>query len=402
MPDVMDARFRIGQTVEAMIETVAFGGDGVARVRDMVLFVPFTADGDLAEVRVVEVRKNFLRGKLRRLLIPSPHRTEPECPYYLRCGGCRYQHISYEHQLELKRNQVAESFKRIGRFSSPPVEDIRPSPKSYNYRGKVEIHLRTKRGYPPEIGFIDTGGLRIVDVERCAIADETINNALRELRGKALSGDLPIGGEETKILWSGDQDMNEDGPITRVVKGRKLEVHRQGFFQANLSLTDALVDAVLDLAALTGGERVLDCYCGVGLFSLFLAAKAGDIIAVDIDREAVGAARKNFAAFGHGGVRLFEGSVEDILREHLAGEKGRTDVVVLDPPRTGCDKVLLDTLAEWRPKKVVYVSCDPATQARDIRYLADRGFSLQILRPFDMFPQTKHIEVVALLTWGNR
>jgi 23S rRNA (uracil1939-C5)-methyltransferase len=116
----MDARFRIGQTVEVMIETVAFGGDGVARVHDMVLFVPYTVDGDLAEVKVVEVRKNFLRGKRKKLLVPSPHRTEPECPYYLRCGGCRYQHIFYEHQLEMKRSQVVESFKRIGRFSSPP------------------------------------------------------------------------------------------------------------------------------------------------------------------------------------------------------------------------------------------------------------------------------------------
>jgi tRNA/tmRNA/rRNA uracil-C5-methylase (TrmA/RlmC/RlmD family) len=139
----------------------------------------------------------------------------------------------------------------------------------------VGLHLRVKRGNPPEIGFIDTGGLRIVDVERCAIADETINDALRELRRRVLSGDLPIGGEETKVLWSGDQGENQDGLITRVVKGRNLEVHRQGFFQANLTLTDALVDAVLDLAALTGGERVLDCYCGVGLFSLFLAEKAG-------------------------------------------------------------------------------------------------------------------------------
>jgi len=227
----MDARFRIGQTVEVMIETVAFGGDGVARVHDMVLFVPYTVDGDLAEVKVVEVRKNFLRGKLRRLLAPSPHRTEPECPYYLRCGGCRYQHIFYEHQLEMKRSQVVESFKRIGRFPSPPVEDIRPSPKSYNYRGKVGLHLRAKRGAPPEIGFIDTGGLRIVDLERCAIADETINDALCELRRRVLSGDLPIGGEETKVLWSGDQGENQDGLITRVVKGRNLEVHRQGFFR---------------------------------------------------------------------------------------------------------------------------------------------------------------------------
>ncbi len=400
----MKRKFKTGEKVEITIESVAFGGHGVARVGDMVLFVPFTVDGDEAEIRITEVKKTFLRGKLERLLKPAPHRAEPSCPYYRRCGGCQYQHLDYGHQLDLKKNQVLESFRRIGGFPSPPVNDVIPSPRVFGYRGKGEFHLTARRGRPPEIGFMDTGGSRVVDIERCGIMDETINEALTDFRSILLAGRAAVEPAGTRVFWSGMKNDRPKGggeddeqPITRLVKGREIRVPATGFFQANLALVDRLVDAVCDMSALTGEETILDAYCGAGLFSLFLAERARRVFAVEIDGEAARAARDNFSRFGYPEALVFEGAVEDVLDGPLAGEKGTVDVMILDPPRTGCDKPVLTALADWRPKRIVYVSCDPATQARDIRSLADQGFSLQVLQPFDMFPQTKHIEVIALL-----
>jgi tRNA/tmRNA/rRNA uracil-C5-methylase (TrmA/RlmC/RlmD family) len=398
------SRFKIGEKVEAKIESVAFGGDGVARVRDMVLFVPFTVDGDTAMVRITDVKKTFLRGKLEKIVTPSPWRMTPKCPYYLRCGGCQYQHIDYSHQLELKKNQVIESFRRIGRFPSPPARDIYPSPLAFGYRGKAEFHQAERRGHPPQMGFMDVTGSRIVDIERCEIMDETINDALADFRRDILAGRAAVESGGTRIFWSGlDRDplqsSEESGgrEITRVVKGREIQVPAQGFFQANTVLVDKLVDTVCEMGALTGGENILDCYCGAGLFSLFLADRVGQVIAVEMDGDAVRAARSNFDRFGHSGALVFEGDVGEVLRGPLEEKKGEADVIVLDPPRAGCEKDVLAILAEWKPRQLIYISCDPATQARDIRYLVDQGFLLQVLQPFDMFPQTKHIEVVALL-----
>ena len=403
----MKQKFRTGEKVEVTIANVAFGGDGVARVRDMVLFVPFTVDGDRADVRITGVKKTFLRGKLEKLVTPSPRRVTPRCPYFLRCGGCQYQHIDYTHQLELKQEQVVESFRRIGRFPSPPVMNIVPSPLAFGYRGKAEFHLVQRRGYPPQTGFMNVTGSRIVDIERCEIMDETINAALADFRRNVLAGRASFESGETRVFWSSanrDPLRREEGSgepqITRVVKGRELLVSAEGFFQANLPLVDRLVDTVCEMSALGGDETVLDLYAGAGLFSLFLADRAGQVITVEMDGEAVRAARINFERFGRPGAILHEGDAAGVLRGPLDKMKGKADVIVLDPPRTGCEKDVLAILAEWRPKRLIYISCDPATQARDIRHLADRGFSLQVLQPFDMFPQTKHIEVVALLTDG--
>lgn len=400
----MKKEFRVGDKVEAEIESVAFGGDGVARVRDMVLFVPFTVDGDAGVVRIMDVKKTFLRGKLEELVTPSPWRVLPSCPYYLRCGGCQYQHIDYSHQLELKKNQVVESFRRIGRFPSPPVKDIHPSPLTFGYRGKAEFHLAERRGHPPQIGFMDVNGSRVVDIARCEIMDETINATLTDLRRDILAGRAAVESGGTRIFWSGmNHDQLQSGEesgerkITRVVKGREIEVPAQGFFQANTAMVDSLVDTVCEMSALTSGENILDCYCGAGLFSLFLAEHARNVFAIEIDEDAVRAARGNFSRFGYPEALVFEGAVEDVLRGPLNHKRGTMDVILIDPPRTGCDKDVLVTVAQWKPKRLIYISCDPTTQARDIRYLVDQGFLLQVLQPFDMFPQTKHIEVVALL-----
>lgn len=391
---------KVGDIVETKIHTVAFGGDGVARINNMVAFVPFTVNGDMVEVKIAEVKKKYLRGEVKKILAPSPQRVEPKCLYFSKCGGCQYQHILYEYQLEIKKRQVVESFEKIGRLRSPPVKKIIPSPEVFGYRGKAEYHISFGKGNPPEIGFMDTGGGRLVDIEGCEIVDETINRSFQDFR-KRLIADKTKGRGERQIIWSGlsgkEKTVGTPEYVTRMVKDKSLVVPCEGFFQANIFLVDSLVDCVVEMSGLTGSEIILDCYCGSGLFSLFLAGHVQQIFGIEIDRESVKCARMNNKNYGVSNATVFRGDIKNILKEKFIGGGNHIDVVVLDPPRIGCDKNVLSSIVELKPEKIIYVSCNPATQARDIEYLSNKGFSLKALQPIDMFPQTKHIEVIAVM-----
>jgi len=382
---------RKGDSMTVTIETVAFGGDGIGRPENLVVFVPFTAQGDVAEVEIREAKKRFLRGRLRRLITPSADRVDPPCPYFRRCGGCHYQHIGYAKQVEMKMRQVAEAFERIGKFPSPPVEPVLPSPAPYGYRGKAEFHVEHSRDGTARIGFMDAGGRRLVDIERCAIMEESINEQLAFLR-KPVHAPLRA---DRYVVWS-HTGRSEEKHVVRIVKGKEILVPLEGFFQANTALTDGLVDTVLELAGVGPAETVLDLYCGSGLFALFLAPSCARLIGIEIDGEAVECARLNMERQGIRNALFHHGDVGDVLEKEFGGTNAAVDAVVLDPPRAGCEREALERLVGLGPAKVVYVSCDPATLARDARLLVDGGFDLVTVRPVDMFPQTRHIECVAL------
>jgi len=399
---------KIGERIVMKIGDVAFGGDGVGRSGDLVTFVPFTVDGDEAEVEITEVRKRYARGRLVRIIAPSHDRATPRCLYYARCGGCRMQHIAYPYQLELKRRQVAEAFRRIAKLSLPPVAPVIASPRPYGYRGKAEFHLACGRGGPWRLGLMASASHDLIEVERCDIVDESINRKYRSVREALRRGLLHVR-DERQILWS-------DGPgesptevvsgsvtgheITRMVRGKRITVPYGGFFQANVALVGELVEQVVAMSALSGRETVVDAYCGAGLFSLFLGPRAGAIFGIEGDREAVRCAGLNLRGEGLMQAEVYPGDVADILENELVARGMTADVVVLDPPRDGCGKGVIDAVAAVRPERIVYVSCNPATQARDVRLLAERGYALRLLQPLDMFPQTAHIEVIALLVGG--
>ena len=385
------ALLKKGDVVTLTIETVAFGGEGIGRVENLVVFVPFTAAGDVAEVEIRESKKRFLRGRVRTLISPSADRVDPPCPYFRRCGGCDYQHIRYEKQLDMKGRQVAEAFERIGKFAAPPVEPVLPSPAPYGYRAKAEFHVERSRDGSIRIGFMDVGGTRLVDIERCAIMEESINGQLAYLR-QPLHAPLRV---DRYVVWS-HTGKSEEKRVVRIVKGKEILVSFDGFFQANTALTDALVDTVAELSAVGPRDTVLDLYCGSGLFSLFLAPSCARLTGVEIDGEAVDCAGLDVERQGIGNAVFHQGDVGNVLEAEFGGKKGAVNVVVLDPPRTGCGREVLESLIGLGPARVVYVSCDPATLARDARLLVDGGFDLVTVRPVDMFPQTKHIECVSL------
>jgi len=387
--------YKVGQVLTAEIRAVAFGGDGLARVDGFVVFVPFALEGDIVEVEIREVKKKFLRGRLRKILTPSVHRAEALCPYFGKCGGCQYQHIAYKKQLEIKTQQVVDAFERVGGLKSPPVGRIIPSPRFYGYRGKGEYHVQPMAGKPAVIGFLDVSGRRLVDIERCEIMDESINESCAAFRRSVAQADIHP--EESRlVLWS-RENGNTDEAVDRVrrrVKERDFLAPRDGFFQANTSLVETLVDEVIRLSAPSQADRVIECYCGSGLFSAFLAERCKSFAGVEIEEGAVECARENLRGLSNS--VFFCGDVKDILQGDFFRDEP-ADVIVMDPPRTGCEKDVLRAIAAMVPRKLVYVACDPVTQARDIAFFIQEGYGLKTVQPLDMFPQTKHIEAVALL-----
>ncbi len=397
---------KIGDRIETRIGDVAFGGDGVARISDLVVFVPFTVDGDDAEIEITAMRKRHARGRLVRVISPSRHRLQPVCPDYGRCGGCRMQHIAYSHQIELKRRQVEETFKRIAGIPLPDVAAAIPSPRPLGWRGKVEFHLDGGLGGPRRTGLMALASHDLVEVERCEIAEESINRKYRDFRHGLRRQSLAVPGDR-QVVWSDEPGEPPTevfiGPgrppdVERIVRGRRLAVPGRGFFQANVTLVAELVEQVAGLCGLTGTETVIDAYGGAGLFSVFLGPMSARLVGIEGDPEAVRCAGINLQREGLRHADFLQGDVANILRGPLSRE--RADVLVLDPPRDGCGADVLEGVDALRPERIVYISCNPATQARDCRILAGRGYGMHRLQPLDMFPQTAHIEVVALLTRG--
>ncbi|HEU19613.1 MAG TPA: class I SAM-dependent RNA methyltransferase [Deltaproteobacteria bacterium] len=394
----------VGDVIELAIDSVAFGGEGVGRIDDRVVFVPFTVDGDVVKVKISEVRKRYARGDVAAVTVTSPKRTEPRCRHYYRCGGCQYQHIAYEHQAAMKKQQVIDAFMRIGKIPLPPVADTVPSPMIYNYRGKAEYHLEWTSPEKPVMGFKDTTGATVVDIDRCEIVHESINGAVDRFRNDISAGGRHIRRTRT-TFWSASHRTAESADIRRSltfavverpVKGKVLYVPAGAFFQANLSLIDTLVDMVIGRSAGSSSDALIDCYCGSGLFALFLSSHLERIYGIEMDKRAVRCARVNMKRHNMSNVIIVQGRVEEVLQSHVFDNE-KIGVILLDPPRTGCAGETLSQIVSLNPRRIVYVSCNPATQARDVRTIIDAGFRLVELQPIDMFPQTKHIEVIALL-----
>jgi len=375
------------------IDSVAFGGEGVGRIDNLVTFVPFSAPGDELDIEITQRKKRFLRGRIIRIIKPSPLRVEPLCRYYGNCGGCCYQHIRYDSQLAFKKKQVEDAFRKISKIADPPVADVLASPEIYHYRGKAQYHAEESfRGWT--IGFLDVSGGRLVDIEHCELMEETINRQMRVLRESRKS----LYSKSELAIWS-DCSVGASGDeqsILRLVKGKSFLVPHGGFFQANLYLTDAMVDAVFRLAALDEINTIVDAYCGSGLFSIFLSSLAR-VTGIEINEQAVQYARINAGNHGMQNVDFIQGDVEAVLCKNFRAPEGKIDLFVLDPPRVGCEQIMLKSMVDLCPRKIIYISCNPATQARDVKYLNECGYRLQSLQPLDMFPQTRHIEVIGYL-----
>jgi len=402
---------------ELHLTDMAHGGDALGRHEGKVIFVPYAMPGEKALVEIAEDKGRYARGRLVEILTPSPHRVDPPCPHFGpgRCGGCQWQHIAYPAQLELKAAVVGDQLARLGRLPDAPVKPAIPSASPWRYRNHVQFSV----GGDGRLGFVATGGRRVETVEVCYLMHPLLDElfialdlelpglARLSLRAGVNTGDLMMIFEthddlppalesalpvSCVLLLSDGTPVNLIGSnhITEVVAGRSFHISAASFFQVNTAAAEELIGVVGEYLAPAGDEVLLDAYCGVGTFALSLADQVGQVIAIEEDAGAVADARLNAAELTN--VEFVEGSVEAILPKL----DRPIDLAVLDPPRQGCKPEALRALVELAPRRIVYVSCDPATLARDARKLADAGYQLVEVQPVDMFPQTYHIESVAL------
>ncbi|MBI5388737.1 MAG: class I SAM-dependent RNA methyltransferase [Verrucomicrobia bacterium] len=365
------------QLLTLTITDLAFGGEGVARHEGFVVFVPFVAPGETVEAEVTEVKKQFARARLLKVLEPSAQRVPPPCRYFGECGGCQYQHLAYPAQLELKRKQIADLFERIGGFDPRVVAPVAPCPQPYHYRNRIMVRSQwNKPRQTLDIGFIRHDCGLVVDVEECVIAEPVLNEQLRQVRAHP----PPKGGIKVVL-----RAMPEDW-----------EVPKDSFFQNNFHLLPGLVEAVGAALRDSGARFLIDVYCGVGFFGISLAGQVEKFIGVEYDQMAVRAAKQNARRHGRTNGDFVIGNADELLPGLLKCYAPSQTAVILDPPRTGCPKKSLELLRQARPWQVVYVSCHPATLARDLNVLcADGVFELRQVAPLDMFPQTQHVECVA-------
>jgi tRNA/tmRNA/rRNA uracil-C5-methylase (TrmA/RlmC/RlmD family) len=349
--------------VDLKIADIAFGGKGVARENGKAVFVPYTIEGETVSAEIVREKKQFAEAELVDVKESSPHRVTPECPYFGRCGGCAYQHIDYEHQLAIKWRQVRDVFQRIGKLKDIPMRPIIPSPKQYGYRNRITVHAQDGA-----IGFFRRDSHRLIDIERCPISCDEVNRALAELRA---------------------QPQVRDGHYTLRASSRS-----RVFSQTNDAVANALRDLVANLVA-PDQQLLLDAYCGSGFFAKALLDKFERVIGLDWDRFAIEAARQSATAkesYIAGDLDLAFGRLTSII----SGFRSEKTTLLVDPPATGLSATMRKAIVDLGPATLIYVSCNPATLARDLKELQSK-FTINSVTPLDMFPQTAEIEVAASL-----
>ena len=458
LPDtglVNKPQWQQGQLVEVMITDLNDTGDGVGRWNERVVFVPDTVPGDRALVRLVHVKTQYAHGKLHKLLSASTHRIRPGCIVADKCGGCQWQHISYEYQLQVKQNQVIQALERIGGFVCPPVDPVLAAPSSLGYRNKATYPLGKSTTGQVQAGYYQKGSHQLINLNQCPVQDSRLNPLLAEVKqdiqqrswtvyderhhkGQVRHLALRIGrrtGEMLLTLVVKDWDLpgiaaqaqewlnrypqlvgvslnrNSErtnaifGPETRCIAGQaylleqfaglQFQVRPDTFFQIYTESAEALLQMIIQQLNLQGDEVLVDAYCGIGTLTLPLVRALRQAIGLEVQSEAVEQAQRNAQLNGITNVTFQAGAVEKLLPQ-----LGITpDVVLLDPPRKGCDRTVIESLLQSSPRRIVYVSCKPATLARDIKLLCQTGkYHLTRIQPADFFPQTAHVECAAFLT----
>ncbi|MCH7737695.1 MAG: 23S rRNA (uracil(1939)-C(5))-methyltransferase RlmD [Chloroflexi bacterium] len=375
-------------------------GEAMADFEGHNVFVAGGIPGERVVAEVVKVHRKYVSAKVVEVLEASPDRVEPPCPYYGECTGCQWQHLSYDAQLKTKREKVTDALRRVGGLADPPVSEVKPSPDQYGYRN----HARFTINREGALGFVNRETRQFVRIDKCLLMHEGVNTLLEELqdncgettqlsiRAGKYSGDFLI---QPYLVHPDIGVATGQKRYTESVDGHDFRVSSPSFFQVNVEQAAAAAELVRDRLHLTPNDVLLDAYTGVGTFAILLASSVKRVIAVEESSAAVADAKQNAAELQN--VEFISGRTEDVLRNLPV----KPNVVVLDPPRAGCQARALESLIELAPSRVAYVSCDAETLGRDLKILCQGGYRLDELAPLDMFPQTHHVECVAFLSWGE-
>lgn len=449
--------FKKNDMVTVRIEDMGTDGEGIGKVNGFTLFIKDALIGDVVEAKLMKVKKNYGYARLMNIITPSPDRVEPKCPVCRQCGGCQIQALDYQAQLKFKECKVLGNLERIGGFTDILLEPIIGMENPYHYRNKAQFPVGTDKNGEIVTGFYAGRTHDIIPNTRCYLGAEVNEeilhvvleymkkynvSAYNEATGKGLvrhilirtgftSGEIMVCivangkklpraeklvNELIKIEGMTSITLNVNEKRTNVILGEEVRllwgttfiqdnigdiiyrISPLSFYQVNPVQTRRLYETALEYADLKGEETVWDLYCGIGTISLFLAQKAKMVYGVEIVPQAIEDARENAELNGIDNAKFYVGKAEEVLPELYEREGIYADVIVVDPPRKGCDEKCLETIVKMQPDRVVYVSCDSATLARDLRYLCERGYEVIKGRACDMFPMTTHVEVVCLLS----
>lgn len=451
-----NTRMKKNDLFQVKITSTGSGGEGVCRVENMAVFVPYCVVGDTVEIRIVKINKSYAFGKVEKIIIPSPSRTEAKCKVFGKCGGCALQTTDYKTQLEIKRTKVKDALERIGGFSKVEVEECVGSEPIYEYRNKAQYPVSNIND-KAETGFYAPRSHRIVKTDDCPLTDsdskiiaKIIIDFLNENNIKAYDEETKKGSVRHIYTRHGDNEiiavivsatkniplekklveLLQKAPLKRKLMGVVYnynpipdnvilgDTHRilygksyihdtlcgidfkidyKSFYQVNKNTTEKLYSKAIELLSAAKNETILDLYCGIGTITLCAAKHCGKIIGVEVVEEAIKDAKENAKANGITNAEFYVGTAEEVC-PRLVRNGLKASGVIVDPPRKGCDMELLKTIVSLSPSRVVYVSCDPATLARDAKYLCENGYFLEKAYPFDQFPQTSHVESVVCLT----
>ena len=450
--------FKKNDLVELMIEDISEEGQGIGKIDGYTLFIKDALVGDKVQAKIMKTKKQYGFARLTKILKPSPHRVEPKCVHHKACGGCQLQALSYEEQLRFKENKVWNHLKRIGGFEEIPMEPIIGMDNPYHYRNKAQFPVGTDKNGNLVTGFFAARTHSIISNMECNLGvnvnkkileiildtmkeygisayDESAGKGLVRhilirygfatgeimvcliLNGRKLPAQQVLIDRLCKLRGMSSITLNFNTENTNVIMGNEVEtifgndyitdyigeimyrISPLSFYQVNPVQTRKMYDLVRDYAGLTGKETVWDLYCGIGTISLYLAKSAKQVCGVEIVPQAIEDAKNNAIINGIENVKFYVGKAEEVVPAFYeqAGGDLHPEVIVVDPPRKGCDAALLETIVKMAPDRVVYVSCNSATLARDLKYLCEEGYELKKVRPVDNFCQTGHVEVVTCL-----
>ena len=451
------AEIKKNEIYEVRIEDMGHDGAGIGKINGYPLFVKDALIGDVAEVKIIKAKKNYAYARLMHLITPSLHRVTPRCPVARQCGGCQIQALDYGEQLLFKQRMVENNLRRIGGLADVEVLPVLGMDEPYRYRNKAQFPIGTDKEGNPVAGFYAGRTHSIIPCSDCMLGEEVNAQILSivldhmkryhipaydETTGEGLVRHVLIrsafatGERMVCLVLNGVQLPEQEalaeqlrhipgmtsimGNVNRersnVILGNQVfsiwgkdtitdkigdvsyQISPLSFYQVNPVQTRKLYETALSYAGLTGNETVWDLYCGIGTISLFLAQKAKKVYGVEIVPQAIEDARHNAKLNNIQNAEFFVGKSEEVLPAYYEENGGTADVIVVDPPRKGCDEALLYTIARMAPARVVYVSCDPATLARDLKYLCGRGYQVDKVQPVDMFGHTVHVETVVLLS----
>jgi 23S rRNA (uracil1939-C5)-methyltransferase/tRNA (uracil-5-)-methyltransferase len=408
---IASAKLKYHDAVEVTIDDISFEGLGVGRYKTkddvsagIVVMVPFTIPGEVVRARIFRVHKTYCEADLLEVLSKSPDRVKPPCKYFGVCGGCQFQHISLQRQRRIKEDLVRSLFARIGGLGNVSIDAIMATDEAFNYRTKLTPQYTSlDRHGNFSVGFQEHSRRSIVDVQECMIATEDVNKAYAQARdelfcsgsldGKPLLNSKKAGSLNIRESYGEEVVMNYTSLVTAMVGNLTFRFPAGSFFQNNKYILKPLVDYVLSEASAGGCSSFVDTYCGSGLFAISASNRFSRVIGVEIDEQAVQCAQSNAELNGITNARFICSTSSKIFGQ-LENFPANDTVVVIDPPRKGCDESFLSQLFAYGPSRLVYVSCDPSTQARDARVIVDNGYEISRITPFDLFPQTRHVENV--------